>query len=70
MYWFPEASPAYRGGLRPGDWLLAIDERPIPSVDALQQLLARDQVGQSLQIRALRGRDRLSLVVVPEVSAS
>jgi S1-C subfamily serine protease len=59
------SSPAERAGLRPGDWLLALDDQPLPSVDALQRLLARDRIGQTLELRALRGRERLSLTLVP-----
>src|SRR5262245_10376309 len=59
------ASPAERADLRPGDWLLALDDQPISGIDALQRLLVRDRIGQTLRLQALRGRDRLSLTLVP-----
>ncbi len=60
-----DASPAQRAGLRAGDWLLALDGQGVPSVDALQRLLSRDRIGRTLEIRVLRGRDRLTLSLVP-----
>ena len=60
-----EASPAQRAGLRPGDWLLALDEQPIPTLDALQRLLGPDRIGRTLRVRALRGRDELALSLIP-----
>jgi S1-C subfamily serine protease len=60
-----EPSPAQRAGLRAGDWLLALDGHPVPSVDVLQRLLAGDRIDQALPIRALRGRDQLSLTLIP-----
>ena len=61
-----ERSAATRAGLRPGDWLLALDEQPTPSVDALIRLLTGDRIGKPLPVTLLRGRERLSVTVVPE----
>jgi S1-C subfamily serine protease len=60
-----DASAAQRAGLRAGDWLLTLDAQPLPSIDALQRLLAKDRIGRALELRALRGRDRLTLSLVP-----
>jgi S1-C subfamily serine protease len=60
-----EASPAQRAGVRAGDWLLTLDAQPLPSVDALQRLLPKDRIGRALELHALRGRERLSLSLVP-----
>ena len=61
-----ERSPAQRAGLRAGDWLLSLDEQPLPSIDALLRVLAKDRTGRTLQVHALRGRDRLALSLVPD----
>jgi S1-C subfamily serine protease len=61
-----ESSAAARAGLRAGDWLLTLDGEPTPSVDALLRLLTGERVGKPIEIALLRGRERLSVTVVPE----
>ncbi|HKA13831.1 MAG TPA: trypsin-like peptidase domain-containing protein [Myxococcota bacterium] len=61
-----EPSAAARAGLRTGDWLLALDGQPTPSVDALTRLLGSDRIGKPIEAALLRGRERLSVTVVPE----
>ena len=61
-----EPSAAARAGLRAGDWLLALDGEPTPSVDALIRLLTADRIGKPIELTLLRGRERLAVTVVPE----
>jgi S1-C subfamily serine protease len=61
-----ERGAARRAGLRAGDWLLSLDSEPVPSVDALLRLLTGDRIGKPVSLSVLRGRERLSLSVVPE----
>jgi S1-C subfamily serine protease len=61
-----EASAAARAGLRAGDWLLTLDGQPTPSVDALIRLLTAERIGKPIEVALLRGRERLSVTVVPE----
>ncbi len=61
-----EPSAAARAGLRAGDWVLALDGEPTPSVDALLRLLTAERIGKPIEVSLLRGRERLSVTVVPE----
>jgi len=61
-----EPSAASRAGLRAGDWLLALDGEPTPTVDALIRLLTAERIGKPIEVSLLRGRERLSVTVVPE----
>ncbi|HVN37072.1 MAG TPA: trypsin-like peptidase domain-containing protein [Myxococcota bacterium] len=61
-----EGGPAARAGLRKGDWLLSLDGRPTPSVDALLRLLGPEQIGRPATLALLRGRERLTLTVEPD----
>ena len=61
-----EPSAASRSGLRAGDWLLALDGEPTPSVDALIRLLSAERIGKPIEATLLRGRERLAVTVVPE----
>jgi len=61
-----QPSAASRAGLRAGDWLLALDREPTPSVDALIHLLTSERIGVPIEATLLRGRERLAVTVVPE----
>jgi len=61
-----EPSAAARAGLRAGDWILAVDGEPTPSVDALLRLLTAERIGKPIEVVLVRGRERLSVTVVPE----
>jgi S1-C subfamily serine protease len=61
-----EPGAASRAGLRAGDWVLALDGEPTPSVDALLRLLTAERIGKQIEVSLLRGRERLSVTVVPE----
>lgn len=47
-------SPAADAGLRPGDVILAIDETPVGSAAAVVDLVARNPVGATVQLRVRR----------------
>ena len=57
--------PAERGGLRAGDLLLDADAAELAGVDALHRLLTAERIGRSVDLRLLRGREILTLSVVP-----
>ncbi len=61
-----EPSPAARAGLRAGDWLLALDGEPTPSVDALVRVLTPERIGKPVDVVLLRGRERITIAVAPE----
>jgi serine protease Do len=50
-----EGSAAARGGLLVGDILVAVGGRPVPSVEALRDLLSGEQIGSRLRLLVLRG---------------
>ncbi|MBS0319329.1 MAG: trypsin-like peptidase domain-containing protein [Proteobacteria bacterium] len=51
-------SPAARAGVEAGDLIVAIDERAVGTVDALQAALTEDAIGRPLALRLIR-RDRM-----------
>ena len=57
--------PGERAGLRAGDLLLAVDGVELAGIDALHRLLTADRIGRSLAVRLLRGREILTLPVLP-----
>jgi S1-C subfamily serine protease len=59
-------SPAARSGLRAGDIIQSVNNRPITSTEEIQQLLEENGVGSSLQMQVLRDRQTLSLTARPE----
>ena len=66
-------SPAERAGLRIGDVILALDEKPVPHMDALGYRLATAGVGRTVTLSVLsKGRRRvldIALVEAPEIPA-
>jgi S1-C subfamily serine protease len=58
-------SPAARAGIRRGDILVALDDAPVPDVDALQRRLSAEAIGRSVAVGVLRGEQRIALPVVP-----
>ena len=50
-----EESAAARAGLLVGDILVAVGGRPVPSVEALRDLLTGEQIGSRLRLLVLRG---------------
>lgn len=57
--------PAAQGGARAGDIIVAIGDRPVASIDELQQVLGERPLGESLTLEILRGQERRRLAVVP-----
>jgi S1-C subfamily serine protease len=57
--------PAALAGLREGDLVVALAGRPVATVDDLHRLLAEAAIGVPATITAIRGRDRLEIVVTP-----
>jgi S1-C subfamily serine protease len=60
-----EGSPAARGGVRPADLLLALDDRSIEGVADLQRLLEGDKIGRETRLRILRDGQPIELTVIP-----
>jgi S1-C subfamily serine protease len=61
-----ERSPARKAGLREGDVIVALDEKPVAGVDDLHRLLTDAQVGARCMLTVIRHTERLSLPIVPE----
>jgi len=57
--------PAAQAGLKAGDWIVALDEHPTPTVDELHRRLAGVTIGAPLIVAAVRGRDKLHVPVTP-----
>ena len=60
--------PADRAGLRGGDRILAVDDTAVREVDQLLRVLSRERIGRSTEIALLRGVQRQSVSVVPELA--
>lgn len=61
-------SPAERAGVLPGDVLIAFGDRAIDGIDALHRLLVDSAVGVDARLTLIRGTDKLTLTIVPDVS--
>lgn len=59
-------SPAARGGVKPGDIFLKVNQIKIESLDELTDLCANLTAGKDTKITVLRGLERVNLVIVPE----
>jgi S1-C subfamily serine protease len=63
-----EVSPdgaAERSGIRVGDLLLDAEEIELVGVDGLHRLLTAERIGKSVAVRLLRGREIMTIAVVP-----
>ena len=58
-------TPAAGAGLRGGDLVVAIDDRPVQSVDDVHRLLGADAIGREMRIAVVRDGRRLEVRVVP-----
>jgi serine protease Do len=58
-------APAERGGLLPGDIVLAIGERAVEDGEALQMALGPEAIGRSTQIFLIRGGVLREIALVP-----
>jgi S1-C subfamily serine protease len=61
-----DRSPARTAGLREGDVIVALDDKPVAGVDDLHRLLTDAQVGARCALTLIRHTERLILTVVPE----
>lgn len=59
-------SPARNAGLREGDVIIALDEKPIAGVDDLHRLLTDAQVASRCALTIIRHTERLTLTIIPE----
>ena len=62
--------PATAAGLRDGDILLALDGRPVHSVDDVHRTLTQWPVGKPIPLTALRRIERLDVVALPSEAKS
>ncbi|MGI9146116.1 MAG: S1C family serine protease [Chloroflexota bacterium] len=58
-------TPAERGGLLPGDILLAIGDRTVEDGEALQMALGPDAIGRSSVIKLIRGGSLRDITLTP-----
>lgn len=58
-------SPAVRAGLVEGDILLALDDAPTPTVDALHKLLTADRIGERAIATFFRGVEVRRHAIIP-----
>jgi S1-C subfamily serine protease len=58
-------SPAARSGLREGDVMIAYNDQPVASIDALHKLLTGEQIGVTAQVTIVRGTEKLTLPITP-----
>jgi S1-C subfamily serine protease len=61
-----DRSPARTAGLREGDVIVALDEKPVAGVDDLHRLLTDAQVGSRCALTVIRHTERLILPILPE----
>jgi S1-C subfamily serine protease len=59
------AGPAGETDLRMGDLIVGANDAPIGSIDALHRFLSRWPIGQSLELRILRGRRAFQAAIAP-----
>jgi S1-C subfamily serine protease len=57
--------PAARGGLLPGDVIVAMDGKPVRNVDEVHRLLDAASIDRKLPVKAVRGNDVVDLEVTP-----
>jgi S1-C subfamily serine protease len=63
-----DRSPARTAGLREGDVIVALDDKPVAGVDDLHRLLTDAQVGTRCALTIIRHTEKLSLPILPEES--
>ena len=61
-----DPSPARMAGLREGDVIVALDEKPVAGVDDLHRLLTDAHVGARCELTIIRHTERLVLPIFPE----
>ncbi len=63
-----ENGPAHRAGIREGDVILALADKPTSGIDDLHRLLTDARVGIKTSIKVLRGMEVVTLDVEPDAS--
>jgi S1-C subfamily serine protease len=58
-------SPAARAGIRERDLVVAVDHRPIATVDDVHRILATWPPGEPLALSLIRGQERLEVRITP-----
>lgn len=61
-----ERNPARVAGVREGDVIVALDDKPVAGVDDLHRLLTDAQVGARCLLTVIRHTERLSLPIFPQ----
>jgi S1-C subfamily serine protease len=57
--------PAGRAGMKEGDFILAVSDQAVTSVDDLHRFLAEGFIGRMVPMTILRGQDKFQLEVIP-----
>lgn len=60
-------SPAERAGIRPNDIIVAFGAHPVSGIDTLHRLLTEEQVGIETAVTVLRGAEKLTVHLAPEL---
>src|SRR6267378_1190025 len=60
-------SPAEQADLRRGDVIVEFEGKPVGGIDPLHRLLTEAQVGVRSELTIIRGSEKLSIQIVPEV---
>jgi serine protease Do len=58
-------SPAGRAGLKPGDLVLTVGQRPVSSAESLQKQLFADAIGVPLPVTVLRNGAMVDVIAIP-----
>jgi S1-C subfamily serine protease len=65
---FEGESPARTAGLREGDVIISLNDRPTSGIDDLHKLLTEERIGQKSSLGVIRGTEKLTLEVIPQES--
>ena len=56
-------TPAAKAGLRRGDVVTQVGDQKVTSADQLQGIVEASRLGESLQVKVLRGKEALQLPI-------
>jgi S1-C subfamily serine protease len=65
---FEGDSPAKKAGLREGDVIIGMNDRPTSGIDDLHKLLTEERIGEKSSLVIIRGTEKLTLEVIPQES--